>query len=267
MALGAMETDVPSHLGEATFYVRMMRFFMSVNVLLGLAMFIYTLVIEFPVQSRGGALLMILSLATLLVSIAMVPIAGVGKKLFIAFIMAVSLFLLVFQLVVGGVMAGKPYNFVKLMHSPSAALQAKIHRGGALILVAGIDEAIVLLLLTFRYLFGHKFGHYDPYAGEEGRARADNNLNALAQDRAAWEADRRAQKRAKMNVDRSLKNKYGQFAHNFARPASTTAGAGRGAGLAYTYNGSSSNLGAPGAAGGPGAGRGAPAGGVPGARR
>ena len=87
-------------------------------------------------------------------------------------------FLLVFQLVVGGVMAGKPYNFVKLMHSPSAALQAKIHRGGALILVAGIDEAIVLLLLTFRYLFGHKFGHYDPYAGEEGRARADNNLNA-----------------------------------------------------------------------------------------
>lgn len=109
----------------------MMRFFMSVNVLLGLAMFIYTLVIEFPVQSerrqsvvlfclrphprhpsprappsrvpplillvmsslagRGGALLMILSLATLLVSIAMVPIAGVGKKLFIAFIMAVSL--------------------------------------------------------------------------------------------------------------------------------------------------------------------------------
>lgn len=51
---------------------------------------------------------------------------------------------------------------------------------------------------------------------------------SLAQDRAAWEADRRAQKRAKMNVDRSLKNKYGQFAHNFARPASTTAGAGRG---------------------------------------
>ena len=121
--------------------------------------------------------------------------------------------LFVFQAAVGGLMVGRTDRFLETMPEPETK-RSKVHQGGWVFLVTACLQGVSMLLLAARYVFPGRTGGgaYTRYGGDGEEARS--NLNKLKEERTRWDADRKAQRKANANVDKAMREKYGQYMHN-----------------------------------------------------
>lgn len=84
--------------------------------------------------------------------------------------------LLVFQAVLGILMTSRPEKMAESVDSPPDDLPSKLKQGGWVFLVGGVFQALVLVMLTGRFLFGGCVRKYTRYDSASERGAAAQNL-------------------------------------------------------------------------------------------